>query len=477
MQTYLLLRDNKEKGPFSLQDLLAAGLKAYDLIWIPGKSAAWRYPSEIDELKPYAPVVEEQPYDRFFKKKESQPQVTEPAPVPLTAAGNDPELEKYQPVPADDLTTKAPILKKSVFVTLPAGRQAKAAAASQQARQPKVQEQSQAQTGEEAARPSQTITVVENPEALQVKYSQPLDEIKERYVQTLLDRKQRNTRRSFWLKQARIAGIVLALVGTGAILGYTVQSVTSKQSLAGILAVSQPNTVPPVMVTTTGDSLVQTGPETAATPPPEILTEPTVQPQSEASPATTPRKTPAARHEATPSFASQGAAVIQQLPPAGSRTEKALMPKGERGNLMSVTPELYQTYESNGNERNRRVRNSSQDNNNTTAADAKTEPRRKPANDAPAAHSKEITVSSNEYKRVPFGGIRNLQLTVYNRSTDPLEKVVVELQYLKPSEQPLKIQQLEFTDIAANSSRTIKLPDTNRGIDVVYKIRSVTVAR
>src|SRR5690349_21973507 len=69
MSQYLLLRDNKQSGPHTFEELTAKGLKAYDLIWIEGKSAAWRYPSEIQELKPFAPVVEEQPYDRFYKRQ------------------------------------------------------------------------------------------------------------------------------------------------------------------------------------------------------------------------------------------------------------------------------------------------------------------------------------------------------------------------------------------------------------------------
>ena len=72
MASYLLLRDNKQKGPYSVADLISLGLKPYDLVWIEGKSAAWRYPSEIEELKTYAPVVEEQPYDRFYKRKDTQ---------------------------------------------------------------------------------------------------------------------------------------------------------------------------------------------------------------------------------------------------------------------------------------------------------------------------------------------------------------------------------------------------------------------
>ena len=70
MNKYLLLRDNKQTGPYSVEELAAHGLKAYDLVWLEGKSAAWRYPSEIAELKPFAPAVEEQPFDRFYKKPE-----------------------------------------------------------------------------------------------------------------------------------------------------------------------------------------------------------------------------------------------------------------------------------------------------------------------------------------------------------------------------------------------------------------------
>lgn len=68
MNKYLLLRDNKQSGPYTTDELIAKGIKPYDLVWIEGKSAAWRYPSEVDELQLFAPAVEEQPYDRFFSK-------------------------------------------------------------------------------------------------------------------------------------------------------------------------------------------------------------------------------------------------------------------------------------------------------------------------------------------------------------------------------------------------------------------------
>jgi hypothetical protein len=51
--TFRLLRNNKESGPFNLDELLKLSLKPFDLVWVEGKSAGWRYPSEIDLLKPY----------------------------------------------------------------------------------------------------------------------------------------------------------------------------------------------------------------------------------------------------------------------------------------------------------------------------------------------------------------------------------------------------------------------------------------
>ena len=68
MKGYLLLRDNKQTGPYSMEEIIEKGFKPYDLIWAEGKSAGWRYPGELPEFTTYAPMVEEQPFDRFFKK-------------------------------------------------------------------------------------------------------------------------------------------------------------------------------------------------------------------------------------------------------------------------------------------------------------------------------------------------------------------------------------------------------------------------
>jgi len=120
MTQYLLLRSNKQSGPYSAEDLRQMGLKPYDLIWVDGKSAAWRYPGEIDELKAFAPAVEEQPYDRFYRKPAEQKQEETPAPAPVQS-----QTPAYIPAanaqPVNTPPSKKEKEYKRVFVTLPNG--------------------------------------------------------------------------------------------------------------------------------------------------------------------------------------------------------------------------------------------------------------------------------------------------------------------------------------------------------------------
>jgi len=51
-RVYLLLRNNQQTGPFTIDELLQQQLKPSDMIWVEGKSAAWTYLSEL-ELIPF----------------------------------------------------------------------------------------------------------------------------------------------------------------------------------------------------------------------------------------------------------------------------------------------------------------------------------------------------------------------------------------------------------------------------------------
>lgn len=49
-KVYRLLRNNIEKGPFSIDELLQHHLQSHDLIWVEGISREWTLASDLDEL-------------------------------------------------------------------------------------------------------------------------------------------------------------------------------------------------------------------------------------------------------------------------------------------------------------------------------------------------------------------------------------------------------------------------------------------
>ena len=107
MSTYLLLRNNQESGPFSFEEVRQMSLKSYDLIWVVGKSAAWRYPGELIEFKSFAPPVPGQPDSASVKSLKTDI-------AQNTASENSGQKSNNQS------RTSMRVSSKSVYVNLPA---------------------------------------------------------------------------------------------------------------------------------------------------------------------------------------------------------------------------------------------------------------------------------------------------------------------------------------------------------------------
>jgi DNA-binding NarL/FixJ family response regulator len=73
MVSYLLLRNNKQSGPFSFEEIAGLGIMSNDLIWVEGKSSAWRFPEEIDELKKLLQPSTTQTRTAISRNKEPRP--------------------------------------------------------------------------------------------------------------------------------------------------------------------------------------------------------------------------------------------------------------------------------------------------------------------------------------------------------------------------------------------------------------------
>ena len=298
-----------------------------------------------------------------------------------------------------------------------------------------------------------TITISENPVASQVKYSQPLDEIKEMYVKTLHNRKQKIARKSFWLQSLKKAAALMSLVAVGLIAGFVIKSNGSKQKDI----VQQQTALPTQPVKSELAAIVPgvNNPDTNTASIEDIQS----------------------LHQPTGGYVNKNPAQLNNTLETNQSPDKQISRNNfkketvtpENKAVKSFVPESVETDPVTG-ERNRKVRSAttetSNDNNSAPVTEKNDEKK------SPYAHSlsRLVSAKSNEYKRVAFGGIRDLQVTVTNNSKYVLDNVIVEIQYIKPNELPLKTEYIEFSSIGPNATSTIRLPDTNRGIKVVYRI-------
>src|ERR1700676_1341657 len=111
MSSYLLLRNNKESGPFTFEEVTGMTLKTYDLLWVVGKSAAWRYPGEIPELKSFAPPLPEQNSDSYVRKSFTDNSSSDSGNIRKTEPSNSRFREN---------NTRQVASSRSVYVNLPA---------------------------------------------------------------------------------------------------------------------------------------------------------------------------------------------------------------------------------------------------------------------------------------------------------------------------------------------------------------------
>lgn len=475
-----MLRSNKQSGPYSLQQLVNFGLKPYDLVWVEGKSAAWRYPSEVDLLKDYASATEEQPYDRFYKKPEEKPAVK---PVPkqeeVYAAPKQEEIyvapkqeERYVAPRQEEIhvapkevnhvlpvENKTATTTKKVFVSMPQSHVAKKPAQPVQVTAPTVIEGRPA-TVEERKDESKPILIKEEPvvndkpvwpkaepvknekiisakeepilneklvapkeePTLNEKYSESLEDIKRRYTETYLSRKKKTKWTSTHTSLAQVFG--------GAIF-FCMLVVFAYKNFSGEEQ-SQSRT-------------------------------PLIQPDKRAintATTTTPTTIPAVATETNKQQAEKRRQTIREKlnPPDESLAVNTKQQKNEE--IITGSEVVASEYEP----EKKAVMTKSTD-------EIKTEPVKPKTR--PVNFNRLVNVKANNYKQRAFGGVMNLELTVNNDSKYDLDKVIVELQYLKPSEQPIKTERIVFNSVEANGSQTLKIPDYLRGVKVAYRVTGV----
>ena len=454
---YLLLRNNKQSGPYSLEDLKSMGLKAYDLVWLEGKSAAWRYPCELPELSAFAPPVEEQPFDRFYKK-----------PVASTTPATEPVVAAVRPVAAEPVA--APTLplytgepsavpgKRIIYVTMPAGRNAspvrempREQPAAQAAKEP-VRQPVRESVGSIAPDPAHTAYssgpgyTAGNANPKVEDYSSQLPSLEEQ-LEAVSPRRKKKESNERIVRPLVIGATVLALLAAGIFIGLSLNKNSNgdHQTMGQTMgARNQARNTDPSLVHPVSQQL----PPTSTVP---AITAPTTE-------------KPAGFSDSSGIRANR----VESLVPPVYRPARTGTPKERSGTQKKGALPLPAVKDSAAG------MNSGQAVHRADVAEAK--PENKPADRelVKTTINSQVSVGANGYSVGTFGGINDLQLTVTNRSVYPLDLVVVEVQYIQANKKVYKTENLYFRNIGAGSALMQEAPKSSRGIKVQYKIITIS---
>lgn len=517
MNKYLLLRDNKQTGPYTAAELVKKGIKPYDLVWLEGRSAAWRYPSEMDELKAHAPVVEEQPYDRFYKRsssaqehaihaaqqqsgKEEQQSVAADhiTEIPFTAA--QPVQQPAVAAQASSVTTpvekeQAPVVQLpqsgtgKVYVTLPAGFKPRATAQVVETKPVQLKpEQTTAavtESEESAAVSQEAVKALEaRAEALARSIQKAAEEtaakkqaadksLEEQYgpkpVSAVSDKQPATpkeaarpvaqpTRFSKLIDtdQEQQSTPVIAMNTSGRKQRFLMRSIVAACLLLGGIVI--------------GMALTYSKSASADQQALDQLVLRLQEREAQRAAGNTEQSQPV-DESAQP---SSGSLADEEAPPPKddqSMTQPAparqLALRGKEPPPTVVQQEPAISYQ----EKQPATMKVT-----PAVITQKEEP--KPVREAEISVAREkifqmVQVAASPFQTGVLGGISNLYFTISNTSSFPLDQIELEIKYLGPERRVVKVQRLIFNDIAANGQKTLEAPRTSRGVSIDYVVTKI----
>lgn len=514
MNKYLLLRDNKQQGPFTAAELAAKGLKAYDLVWVEGRSAAWRYPSEIEELKSFAPVVEEQPYDRFYKKPSEQQGNNQPA---QTKAVQSTAQAVAETTVAEEQVVSTPVSKaeqtaaaKHIYVTMPVSKGSTGNTTTPVAHkeEPKPvtqynnttqsQQYNQYSSNSSSAASSSSYIISEEDDELNSSLlaghkarKKEDDLISDGYLSDYASRKA-----AYDSKKPGTAALKQASTLTAAPQKETKQvpkrniGFDLKTLLAGSGRYLQDNKnltrylVAAVLILggVVIGLVINSGHRQPDTKALESLVKEIRDQQNEKSSVASEQAGETARNnnsQEEDGFNDEN---------SNSATEPAPPPAGYQSSAQSdqsVVRDAVMRKENNttGNAQNKQpsvvpVSNTGTEPAVNTPAAVTEQPKEKTVNQEMLEKARkniydQVRVEASAFHVGLLGGVSDLDITVLNSSLYPLDQVAVEIKYFGPERKLVKTQTLVFNNVPAGKRRTLEAPRTNRGISIDYSVISI----
>lgn len=432
-KVYLLLRSNRQTGPFDLQELLQQNLKPFDLVWIEGRSFGWKYPSEIETLKPF---------------------------LNFTIENDTSSLENLKTEPIKELTNHT---NKAVFISMPSGALNKPVKPINPIKTYSPSEDSQSE------QPEHLYPHFKKEPLLETKYNMPLSEIEENYSSWVYDQKT-NKRAAHNLRPLVYTALIIIVIAAGAWITSTLfnnpdqeainqspienqfitPSVKNVDSNKGITEVSVTQDAIKIIPTISGanksmyrvpannksyasnpdyEGIVLSEEITSNDPLPIMETEVVIADKNTAS---KPKKKKIG--EAIESFFDR------------------LEGKNEQGQSEQV------------------YKNESQNTNNESERRAS---RREEFSSIETENITDlIQIDSNAPPENWMTGIQGIKITLKNNSNKTLKTAMVEVDYFDEYNNLIAIKKMEFKNISAGSSKTLPVPEHRTADHINYKLIS-----
>jgi hypothetical protein len=434
-KVYLLLRNNQQTGPHSLEELLQLQLKSKDLVWVEGKSYGWSYPTEIDTLQPYVKGA-----------------TLSPKPEALANETTEPGRSTNPAQPAN----------KKIYVSMPGGS---IPFQSQQVSQDPIE-----QKAEELRKRIQSYSPQpeRDKEDIRTNYSRKLEDVEEDYTSWMFQKKR---------KKKVLAGISPVALGTTLVI-----------VLIGAWWLFKPAPArpeqPPVVSTATrmeqpkeetinqpvDNSSVTTvpGTQTAVNISPVTVNKPRAKKEQASVKLSTPLShTPVASPEqVNDKPLDQNTAVIVSAPEKPDVATTQQQPK-EKRTIRGLLNVLFKKNKKEQEADDARAAN--------TTTDGRSASRRDEEQGTTSVDlSDQVQVRSNQSPADWMMGVQGLKLTLYNKSAAQLKNATVEVSYFSEQNDLLQKKTLSFSNIAPQKSQTVSAPDHRLADHVQYNVTSAT---
>jgi hypothetical protein len=473
-KVYLLLRNNHQSGPFTLDELMQHELKVTDLVWEEGKSGGWSYPFEIESLKPFI--------------KLSVPENENPGPT-LKAGLASEQTRSKEVLPFDmDAPFASPtVTSKKVYVSLPDHN------AHREEPKSEIIEESLEQKAEAIRRRAldainqktapASVNPIETDYELETKVSRTTSEIGEDYSAWLYTQKIEKKKKARKKKSILMSLSAVFIIAIGAVFFIKKDGIsyTSGDTAIENNAPQQQGIKHTGMTTDALQSELVGEPDEAgqSTDSTQVVN-PTTSIASTTNKKTVTSSAKKLKGVLSPdSSKTLEATVSNEMEPGEeiaspqnteeniTNTDVASVPK-QKETLGKKIGDFFGKFK-NKEKRDKTVNDPAKTENTTGERVAK----KRTDEGAPATNlANMVSISANASSGNWMMGVQNLKLTLHNKSNEILKTAVVEVRYYNEDKELLEKKVVQFHNVSPKKSQTIAAPNHRLADHADYQLIS-----